>query len=460
MRDEVSTGQVADYLGVKVQTVYAYVSRGVLTPVRREAGTGSLFALADVQALAGRGGRAGRRQATSDDVRTAITQVGPGSLAYRGHDVRDLVGGGGPAGEGTDTAGRGEGAWTFEQVRDLLTGIPVDRVGERASGPPREVRPLPGVRGAGGQHSRVAPEAASIRTVTAALPDRTPVLDRFKHAVLLAGSADVGRRDRSPDAFARAGARALAAMIGSLPMRTPRPPEHDPGVSSRGQGDGQSGELDPEPAGSERQAPAASTAAALTAYLDLPVDLLDLALVLLADHDLAVSTTAVRVAVSAGSDPYSALLAGLAAADSPLHVGASVRAVDWLGGALDDPRAALDVALATGPPPGFGHVVYTETDPRAQLLLDRLLPESSPEIRESVMMLEQELTERRGWVLNIDAALALLVLQHGLPRDAGSVIFACARTVGWTAHAIEELAEPGMRFRLRGVYTGSRQAKP
>ncbi|PZU39270.1 MAG: excisionase, partial [Arsenicicoccus sp.] len=93
MRDEVSTGQVADYLGVKVQTVYAYVSRGVLTPVRREAGTGSLFALADVQALAGRGGRAGRRQATSDDVRTAITQLGPGSLAYRGHDVRDLVGG-------------------------------------------------------------------------------------------------------------------------------------------------------------------------------------------------------------------------------------------------------------------------------------------------------------------------------------------------------------------------------
>ena len=383
MSGELSTAQVADYLGVKTQTVYAYVSRGVLAPLRRDPGVGSVFALADVQALgSGRSGRRGAR-ATSDDVRTAITQVGPGGLAYRGHDVRGLA-----------------GAWTFEEVRDLLTGVPA------AAGPPDAV----------------------LDAVMAALPPGARLLDRLKHAVLVAGAEDLGRHDRSPEAFATAGARSLSAMVAAVGAGTPAG------------------------AGGDRE----RTAVALAAYLGLPADLVDLALVLLADHDLAVSTTAVRVAVSAGADGYSALLAGLAAADSPQHVGASVQALDWLRGAVEDPRGALAAALADGPPPGFGHVVYTEVDPRAQLLLDRVLPEAGDDLREAVSLLETELAERRGWVLSVDLALAALMLAHDLPRDAGSAIFACARTAGWTAHAIEELAEPGMRFRLRGVYTGPR----
>lgn len=400
MSGELTTAQVADYLGVKVQTVYAYVSRGVLAPVRREAGTGSLFALGDVQAVAegaGRSGRRARRRATSDDVRTAITEIGPGSLAFRGRDVQDLVGGPTP--------------WSFEEVRDLLTGVPRD-----------QSSPLPDL-------------AAQVRAVVAALPDGSWVLDRLKHAVLVAGVTDVGRHDRSPAAFAEAGARAAQAMVAALAGEAGGVATTDAGVGA---------------------AESPGLARALSAYLDVPTDLLDLALVLLADHDLAVSTTAVRVAVSAGSDPYSALLAGLAAADSPVHLGASARAVDWLRGALDDPRSALDAALAAGPPPGFGHVVYTEQDPRAQLLLERLLPGCPPGVRSALTLLESELADRRGWVLTVDVALALLVLRHGLPRDAGSVIFACARSAGWTAHAIEELAEPAMRFRLRGLYTGPR----
>lgn len=178
---------------------------------------------------------------------------------------------------------------------------------------------------------------------------------------------------------------------------------------------------------------------------------------LLADHDLAVSTTAVRVAISSGADAHSALLAGLAAADSPQHVAASLQAHDWLGTALDAPQDLLDVALAgERPPPGFGHLVYTEADPRAQILLDRLRPTVPAQQWTALTMLEQELLERRGWVLNIDLAMALLVHTHGLPRHAGPAIFACARTAGWIAHALEELAEPAMRFRLRGVYSGDR----
>lgn len=388
MDGELTTAQVADYLGVKVQTVYAYVSRGVLTPVRRDPGTGSLFALSDVRALV-QGGRAGRRgrPAASDDVRTQVTEVTAGRLAYRGHDVAALV-----------------GRWTFEQVRELLVGIPTDA-------------PWP-----------EPDERASLEALTAALPARTGVMDRFKHAVLVAGSTDAGRHDRSPEAFARAGARAVAFMALSLPG------------------------TDPAPSGQ------ATLAGTLTTYLDgCPAALLDAALVLLADHDLAVSTTAVRVAVSSGADPYSALLAGLAAADSPLHLTASLQALDWLSGAVRDPQAAIDAALAGRRPPGFGHVVYTEQDPRAQVLLERLEPECDRDDLAALRTIEDELLERRGWVLNVDVGLALLVRALGLPRDAGPVIFACARTAGWTAHAVEELREPGMRFRLRGVYNGPRR---
>lgn len=440
---ELTTAQVADYLGVKTQTVYAYVSRGVLAPLRREAGVGSVFALADVQTVAGRGGRSGRRRATSDDVRTAITQVGAGSLAYRGHDVRDLVSRQG-RGKGDRLAVGGGGGWTFEQVRDLLTGVPLpDRTGDLAgrSGPaagsphPDRTGDLAGGLAAGRSLHRdqtgdvaggirLCDLGADVFAVMAALPAGASVLDRFKHAVLVAAATDLGRHDRSPNAVAAAGARAAEAMVTALTDADPTLP-----MGRR-----------------------------LGAYLDLPIDLVDAILIVLADHDLAVSTTAVRVAISAGSDAYSALLAGLAAADSPLHVGASMRAVDWLRGAVLDPRAALAAALADGPPPGFGHVVYTEVDPRAQLLLERVLPGCDPGLRDTLGLLEGELTERRGWVVNVDLALAALVLDRGLPRDSGALLFACARTAGWTAHAIEELAEPGMRFRLRGVYTGHRVA--
>lgn len=429
---ELTSAQVADYLGVKVQTVYAYVSRGVLAPVRREPGTGSLFALADVQALlgGGRSGRRGRRAATSDDVRTTITEVTAGTLAYRGHDVADLV-----------------GRWSFEQVRSLLVQN-VSPFGER--GPSMSpVGEGAVVTGTSHQVVRPAPdEVTALEAVMAALPARTTALDRFKHAVLVAATTDAGRHDRSPRAVARAGERAVAFMALALPgastVATAAAGRAAPGTDLA--------DSVPDPV------PDPSLAATLTAYLPgCPAHLIDAALVLLADHDLAVSTTAVRVAVSSGADAYSALLAGLAAADSPLHVAASLRSVDWLTAALVDPHSALDAALAGEMPPGFGHLVYTEEDPRAQLLLGLLEPYAPPGTMDAIRLIERELLERRGWVLTVDVALALLVRCFDLPRDAGVVIFACARTAGWTAHAIEELAEPGMRFRLRGVYSGARR---
>lgn len=380
-----TTAQVAAYLGVKAQTVYAYVSRGLLTPVRRGGPGGSLFDAAAVQALRDGLARPARRSAAAPvEVRTQITQIRGDRLAYRGRDVVEL----------SRTS-------TFEDVCALLWGSDVPPV-------------LP-----------VGEDRSALQRLLAALPPHTSVLDRFKHAVLLAGTTDPGRHDRRPGAVVAAGARALGHLVAALGT--------------------------PEPA-------AAPVSTQLAAALGDPgVTDVDAALILLADHDMAVSTTALRVAVSGGADIYSALLAALATADSPRHVTAASTAYGWLRSALEDPRAALGQALAADRPPvGFGHLVYERSDPRAEELYRRVAGRCGTEVTDAVDLLRTELLERRGWPMTVDLPLALWALGEGLPRDAGSAIFAVARTAGWIAHALEELEEPGMRFRLRGIYTGAR----
>ena len=69
-------------------------------------------------------------------------------------------------------------------------------------------------------------------------------------------------------------------------------------------------------------------------------------------------------------------------------------------------------------------------------------------------MLREQLAERSGLFPTVDLALAALAHTHGMRADAAEAVFALARTVGWVAHALEELREPGLRFRALGVYTG------
>jgi citrate synthase len=65
-----------------------------------------------------------------------------------------------------------------------------------------------------------------------------------------------------------------------------------------------------------------------------------------------------------------------------------------------------------------------------------------------------ELAGTSGTFPNVDLALAALMHCHDMRPDAGEAIFAVARTAGWIAHAIEEYAEPALRFRPIGVYAG------
>lgn len=180
------------------------------------------------------------------------------------------------------------------------------------------------------------------------------------------------------------------------------------------------------------------------------VDLLDTALVLLADHELATSTLAARVAASTWADPHLVVLAGLSVLGGPLHGGASEQARRLLREVDSRANAStiIDARLTAGELiPGFGHGVYRVRDPRADVLLERL-PESpaGTDVLETMQRLRLPFP-------NVDFALAMLAEEHDMVSGAGELIFAVARVAGWLAHAIEEY-EHRLRFRPRAAYVG------
>ncbi|TDD04652.1 citrate/2-methylcitrate synthase, partial [Nonomuraea diastatica] len=184
---------------------------------------------------------------------------------------------------------------------------------------------------------------------------------------------------------------------------------------------------------------------------------LQAALVLLADHELAPSTLAARVAASARADPYAVVLTGLGVLGGPWHGGASYGAERLLAEVAEPRQAtrAITDRLRRGEHvPGFGHSVYTNGDGRGGALLD-LVQEAAPgheRIAAGTAVLA-EMRRRRLPERNIDFALAILAAVSGMVSGAGEAIFAVARAAGWLAHAMEEY-ERGTLLRLRASYTG------
>jgi citrate synthase len=206
----------------------------------------------------------------------------------------------------------------------------------------------------------------------------------------------------------------------------------------------------------------------VTGRLDLPVhtrlatawrkpqaqDILRTTLVLLADHELNASTFAVRVAASTGASLSACLLAGLATLTGPLHGGAA-RALSSLLDAARQVGAneAVREWLQRGEPlPAFGHPLYPEGDPRAVALMRHFKLSG---MFQAVRMAAEDLTGEKA---NVDFALAAVADAYALPRQAPFVTFALSRSVGWIAHALEQIAA-GQLIRPRARYVGPALAK-
>jgi citrate synthase len=175
---------------------------------------------------------------------------------------------------------------------------------------------------------------------------------------------------------------------------------------------------------------------------------IDRALVLLADHELATSTLAVRIAGSTWAPPYQAYAAGLATVQGPLH-GTSADHAHRLLADAERRGAATAVAarLQAGERlPGFGPKIYKGDDPRLAPLLEAvaLLPDPSGRA-DVVAQVMREAGVRQTRRPNIDLGLGALAFIAELPPDAP--LFAVARLAGFAAHLSEELAERPLRYR-------------
>jgi citrate synthase len=375
-----TTEEAARRLGVKVPTLYAYVSRGLLESHRDPSGRGSLFDLADIEGLAARS-RGGRQTATRlATITTGVTQLSQeaGPL-YRGRAATELA-----------TSMR------FEDLAEFLWES--DGPGDW-SPPDLGACPL--------EHT----------------------LDRMRWALVMCGATDDLRADLRPAAVTRAARRSTAALTDVVGT----PPGFDDGAPI-----------------------AARLAARLAPESDAEmVTALNAALVLLADHELATSTVAVRVAASVRSDLYDALLAGLATLAGPLHGGASQAAYELLVVAERDgvTRALNDVLREQGRLPGFGHAVYKNGDARFTALMALAEPLLAAERRAIVQEMVSLAAAHDVPLANCDLALAALSWGTGMPPDTGRTLFAVARIAGWTAHYMEELTERPLRFRARAVYS-------
>ena len=220
-------------------------------------------------------------------------------------------------------------------------------------------------------------------------------------------------------------------------------------------------------------------------YTELEVKILDLALILHAEHGGGNNSTfSVRVVSSTETDTYSAIAAGIGSLKGPLHGGANIEVKLMLENMKENIKNWNDVNEVddyllkilnkeahdkSGLIYGIGHAVYTISDPRAGLLKEmaRELAKEKGREREFELM---ELVEDRAvktfmsfkgegakqTCINVDFYSGFVYDAIGLPEEVFTPLFAMARIVGWTAHRIEELNFTSKRI-IRPAYKNVRE---
>lgn len=401
-----TAAEAAASLGVKPQTLYAYVSRGWIRSEPVGGGRRRRYLRADVQRLRRRVEVRANPAAAAHHAFTrsegsildsSLTLITEEELYYRGLPATSLAA----------TA-------TFEQVIALLwSGDP-----DAAVAAPEDAPEVP---------------AEWLRS------DGRPLEPWFAFQSVLPrlAAADPAAEDLRPGAVRRTGARILRAELACVAGGNQA--AEPPGLST----------------GRTALALAAAWGAADRARATA---LIEPALILLADHELNVSTLAARVAASGRASPYHAVLAGLAAVHGTLHGQASTLVTDLLRavGRPERARGVVEEYLRSRRPlHGFGHRVYRTRDPRAVALLDHLRAAApghpALELADALDDAVRDLLVDSP--MNVDMALAVLAAVLGLPAGASETLFIVARTAGWVAHALEQYRE-GSLMRPRARYVG------
>jgi citrate synthase len=416
--DLVDARQALAVLGVKPQTLYAYVSRGLIRAINPQRRKLSLYYREDIEALQLRGrahnapGQAAQRalrvggDAVLDSSITEITRDGP---SYRGRLALSMV----------------EQGLPFEACAELLW------------------QQRPDTAGAPWPHAAAGPgHAAFVATLRSAARHTS---SRRLLALAIEGwaacaSVEPAAGARDDLATARAILQAATAVIGLLRPQPRYCPLH-PG--------------EPLAHGLARALGVATRADAVRA--------LDAALVLCADHELAPSTFAARIAASAGADLYSCMTSALGAFEG-LFTGYGcdlaerlLREAGSVGDYVDD---LVGRAHRKEPLPGYDHPLYPKGDPRGRALLGlaESLAERRPAVRRACDAVKAA-HESLGAQPSLTVGLAVLGIALEQPPRTPATVMALGRCAGWVAH-VREQREAGFLVRPRARYVPQSLAGP
>ncbi|WP_141734542.1 citrate synthase family protein [Oligoflexus tunisiensis] len=389
-------------LGIKAQTLYAYVSRGLLRAETHPGRTGKLYARDDIETLLARSrARSGHGPTAASAMRwgdpildSAITCIQAGQIYYRGYALRELL----------------RKGISFEQTAELLW-----------SGD------LP--------HHKVQWTALPIEVPSAGLETKASLSRRLLHR--LAGLALLDPEGGSDELIDQTLRRARGLIRHTTDALFPIATQAGGSLSQR-------------------------MATALNLEQSEAVEAIETALLVSADHELNASTFAARVAASTGADLYASLLAALATFSGRHHGLASIEVHAFL---TEPPagwsrRRQLNAWMEGGQLlPGFGHRLYAEGDPRVEPLLQKARTLANARKGEASRWMDEvegvlNLAKTMGSPApNLDFALVAVALALDLPREGAATLFLIGRLAGWTAHILEQ-RQQGFLLRPRARYVG------
>jgi citrate synthase len=408
--DFVSAAQAAKLLRVKPQTLYTYVSRGLIRSIAQRDQKSRLYYREDLEKLRSRSNaRHGAEPAAESAIRwgqpvinTSITEITPGGPRYRGRLALDLA-----------REGR-----SFESVAELLwTGI-------------QHHEPLLW------EHELIPRDFKAQLDRVVLQRELPPLLRILAAATAVLGVAEPSHSEIRRGTTIPAARQLILTLTGCLGYLGANP-----------------GFRFPDPRLTVAQNAAQTLIEKPSAEM---VDAINAALVLCADHELSSSTFAARVAASTGAELRACVLAAIGAHSGELLGGSCDRAEDLLQRARtkeDVHRRLIELEQAETRVPGFNLLLYPQDDPRARYLLHRAHALSAGDARAQLIDEFIEEAERRLQLWpSLEVGLVALAATLELPERSASALWAVGRTAGWIAHVMEQrLAGFVLRPRARYV---------